>query len=181
MTNRLPDLQSIAQEVRKHGLAVEPSELHGALCGWLAGGGQNDASWIARVMATPDIADEGSDSDLGKLRAVTAAQLTGGDLELELLLADEEASLEARSGSLFAWCRGFLAGFGLAAGAEPPLSEDSNEALNDLARFAASAPQADGDSEDEQALVEIHEFVRVTALLLYSDCVLAARHRRSFN
>jgi len=178
VTKRLPDLQRIAQEVRAQGLAIEPSELHGALCGWLAGGGCNDAAWIARVLATPDLPDERPGSDLARLRALTAAQFSDGGLELDLLLADDDASLEARSGSLFAWCRGFLGGFGLATGAESLLNEEGREALNDLARFAAAEPQADGDLEDEQALIEIHEFVRMTALLFYGDCVLAVRHRR---
>ena len=63
----------------------------------------------------------------------------------------------------------------------PPLSEEAGEALTDLARLAAASPQDDGDEEDEQALVEIEEFVRVAALLLHGDCVLAARHRQQFN
>ena len=46
---------------------------------------------------------------------------------------------------------------------------------------AAATPQDDGDDEDEQALAEIEEFVRVAALLLHGDCVLAARHRQQFN
>jgi hypothetical protein len=89
--------------------------------------------------------------------------------------------LGERSGALFDWCRGFLGGFGLAAGQAPPLSEEASEALADLAKLAAATPQDDGDEEDEQALAEIEEFVRVAALLLHGDCVLAPRHRQQFN
>jgi uncharacterized protein len=49
------------------------------------------------------------------------------------------------------------------------------------ARFAAAPPQEEGDQEDEDALAEIEEFVRVAALLLHGDCVLAARHRRGMH
>ena len=42
-----------------------------------------------------------------------------------------------------------------------------------------------GDPESARmalrALEEVAEFVRVAALLLHSDCVLAPRHRRSLN
>ena len=62
-------------------------------------------------------------------------------------------------------------------GERPPLSEDSAEALQDIARLAAATGQEDGDEEDEAALVEIEEFVRVAALLLHGDCVLGPRHR----
>ena len=54
----------------------------------------------------------------------------------------------------------------LAAGKDPPLSEEGGEALADLARLAAATPQEEGDQEDEDALVEIEEFVRVAVLLL---------------
>lgn len=163
------------------GLAVDPSELHGALCGWLAGGGRDSPDWIAGVMADATLPPESTGGAFARLRAATAAQLAGRDFELELLLAGDESSLAERSGSLFAWCRGFLGGFGLAVGEDPPLSEDSRESLADLARFAAAAAQDDGDEEDEQALVEIEEFVRVAVLLLHGDCVLGPNHRKQFN
>ena len=47
--------------------------------------------------------------------------------------------------------------------------------------MAAAQPQEEGDDEDEDALAEIEEFVRVAALLLHGDCVLAARHRQRLN
>ena len=131
------------------------------------------------MTADPDAPAPGS--VLERLREATVGQLEDRSFGFELLLPEEDASLSARSGALFAWCRGFLGGFGLAAGASPPLSEEGTEALADLARLAAATPQDDGDDEDEQALAEIEEFVRVAALLLHGDCVLAARHRQQFN
>ena len=47
--------------------------------------------------------------------------------------------------------------------------------------MAASDLAYDDPESDEQALEEVAEFVRVAALLLHSDCVLAPRHRRSLN
>ena len=67
------------------------------------------------------------------------------------------------------------------AGGDPKLSEEANEALGDIAKLAAAQPQEEGDDEDEDALAEIEEFVRVAALLLHGDCVLAARHRQRLN
>lgn len=179
--NTLPALDAIAAETRSVGLAVDPSELHGALCGWLAGGGVDDAGWVAKVMVDDTLPPEPQGSALEQLRTTSAAHFADRSFGLELLLADEAATLGDRSGSLFAWCRGFLGGFGLAAGSAPPLSEESTEALADIGKFAAATAQDDGDEEDEQALVEIEEFVRVSALLLYGDCVLGPGHRRQFN
>lgn len=179
--NQLPASQAVAAEAHAAGLAVEPAELHGALCGWLAGGGADEPTWIARVLADDALPPEPAGGALAQLRAATSAQLADRAFGLELLLADDDSSLGERSGSLFDWCRGFLGGFGLAAGASPPLSDESREALDDLAKFAAATAQDDGDEDDEQALVEIEEFVRVSALLLYGDCVLGPGHRRQFN
>ena len=181
MTERLPPLQDIAQEILSAGLAVAPSELHGALAGWLAGGGRDRPDWIGAVMADDALPPETAGSALARMRTATAAQLSDRDFDLQLLLPDDDTALAERSGGLFAWCRGFLGGFGLAAGKDPPLGEESREALADLARFAAATAQEDGDEEDEEALVEIEEFVRVAALLLYGDCVLAPEHRRQFH
>lgn len=181
MAQRLPPRQDIEHEVRAAGLGIDAVELHGALTGWLAGGGRDDTRWIAAVMADDSLAAETPDSALAQLRAATAAQLGGRDFELELLLPDEAEPLVVRSGALFAWCRGFLGGFGLAAGQEPPLSDESREALADIARFAAATAQEDGDEDDEDAMAELEEFVRVAALLLHGDCVLAPRHRQQFH
>ena len=174
-------MEEIALESQSAGLATDPSELHGGLCGWLAGGGRNAPDWIAAVMADESLPAEQTDSALARMRAATAAQLADRDFDLQLLLPGEETSLALRSGALFAWCRGFLGGFGLAAGREPPLSDEGRESLADLARFAAATAQDDGDEEDEEALAEIEEFVRVAALLLHGDCVLGPRHRQQFN
>ena len=181
MAERLPAMEEIALESQSAGLATDPSELHGGLCGWLAGGGRNAPDWIAAVMADESLPAEQTDSALARMRAATAAQLADRDFDLQLLLPGEETSLALRSAALFAWCRGFLGGFGLAAGREPPLSDEGRESLADLARFAAATAQDDGDEEDEEALAEIEEFVRVAALLLHGDCVLGPRHRQQFN
>jgi uncharacterized protein YgfB (UPF0149 family) len=177
----LPALAEVDAAVRQPGLAISPSELHGSLCGWLAGGGGAGPDWLAKVLAddaTPAVA---AGSTLDQLREVSAGQLEDRGFDFELLLPGDDAPLVMRSGALFDWCRGFLGGFGLAAGAAPELSDEGSEALADIARLAAATPQDDGDEEDEAALAEIEEFVRVAVLLIHGDCVLAPRHRQQFN
>ncbi|MGH8076287.1 MAG: UPF0149 family protein [Lysobacter sp.] len=176
----LPDLNAVEAEIRRLSLATTPSELHGALCGWLAGGGASIPAWPAQVLVDDTLAPPASGSPLDQLRIASAAQLADRSFTFTLLLPDSDASLAERSGALFDWCRGFLGAFGLAAGAKP-LSQEGTEALGDLAKLAGAQPQDDGDDEDEDALVEIEEFVRVAVLLLHGDCVLAAQHRQQLN
>ncbi|AVY65789.1 YecA family protein [Xanthomonas translucens pv. undulosa] len=178
----LPSADDVTQASQQLGLAASAAELHGALCGWLAGGGANLAAWPAAVLADAGIAMPRRGDVLDRLREASAAQLEDRDFAFDLVLADAGAPLSERADALFDWCRGFLGGFGLAAGAKPPLSEEGEESLQDLARLAqASTDDFDSGDEDEDALAEIEEFVRVAALLLHSDCVLGPRHRQRLN
>jgi uncharacterized protein YgfB (UPF0149 family) len=177
----LPALPEVDAACRALALAVSASELHGSLCGWLAGGGAAGPDWLAKVMVDDALPAPAADGALDGLRRASVAQFEDRDFGFALLVPREEASLAVRSGALFDWCRGFVGAFGLAAGAEPPLSEEGREALADLARLAAATAQEDGDEEDEDALVEIEEFVRVAVLLLHGDCALGPRHRGRLN
>ena len=179
MSDALPSLTDVKDSIQRLGLGTGAAELHGGLAGWLAGGGANGPGWLAAVLADAGVG--APDGSLEELRLATAAQMEDPAFAFELLLPESGAPLYERTLSLFEWCRGFLGGFGLAAGAEPPLSEEGREALADLARLAAASPQEDGDEEDERALAEIQEFVRVAVLLLHGDCALGPRHRQSLN
>ncbi|GAB3515518.1 UPF0149 family protein [Pseudoxanthomonas daejeonensis] len=177
-----PAPDEVAEASRTLGLGATVPELHGSLCGWLAGGGEDTAAWPARVLADAGVATPAPGSALDRLRKATAAQLGDGEFTFQLLLGADDMPLRERAQGLFDWCRSFLGGFGLAAGAQPPLSEEGAEALQDLARLAgASVEDIDEDDEDEDALSELEEFVRVAVLLLHGDCVLGPRHRRSLN
>lgn len=177
----LPSWSEVRTAIAQLALAQTPAELHGALCGWLAGGGDDTPDWLGQVMADTALPQPARDGALDHLRAASVDQLDDRGFGFELLLPDADVGLSERSGALFDWCRGFLGGFGLAAGSNPPLSDEGGEALSDIARLAAATPQDDGDDEDEEALAEIEEFVRVATLLIHGDCVLGPRHRQQFN
>lgn len=180
--SELPEVSAVQEESRRLGLAASPAELHGGLCGWLAGGGEDVPAWPARVLADDSLPTPAPDDALDRLRQVSVAQLNDRDFAFDLLLADPAAALAARADALFEWCRAFLGGFGLAARTRPTLSEEGDEALQDLARLAqASSADFDSADEDEAALAEIEEFVRVAALLLHGDCVLGPRYRQRLN
>jgi uncharacterized protein YgfB (UPF0149 family) len=178
----LPTLTDIVRDAQRLTPGVDACELHGALCGWLAGGGENAADWPARVLADPAMSTPERGSALDELRTATAAQLEDHELGFDLLLPDTGVTVGERANALFGWCRGFLGGFGLAAGAAQGLSAEGEEALRDLAKLAQAHTGPDEDMQgDEDALAEIEEYVRVAALLLHGDVALAARHRRGLN
>ena len=179
---QLPAHADVAAELNALEAGVDASELHGSLCGWLAGGGAHDGSgWFGAVMADPLLSAPEPGGMLDRLYRASVQQLESPDFDFELLMPDDERPVDERGDALLAWGRGFLGGFGLAAGESPPLSEESSEALADLARITANELSYEDPQADEEALGEVAEFVRVAVMLVHSDCVLGPRHRRKLN
>jgi uncharacterized protein YgfB (UPF0149 family) len=181
--HELPPHAEVVAELHTLAIGMDASELHGSLCGYLSGGGEPAArgDWINRMLADPEPVAIAPDSALDRMFTATAGLLEAPDFGFELLLPAAEEAVSERGEALLGWCRGFLGGFGLAAGAAPPLTEESRDALADLGRIAGSELSYEDPETDEEALEEVAEFVRVAALLLHSDCVLGPRHRRSLN
>ena len=139
--------------------------------------------WPARVLADDNLPLPSEDDPLSQLLQASVAQLEDRDFAFELLLSDA-SDTAAQADALFTWARAFLGGFGLGSGGRrPTLSEEGEEALNDLAKLAQASSEdfESGNDDDEDALAEIEEFIRVAVLLLHGDCVMAARHRQRLN
>jgi uncharacterized protein YgfB (UPF0149 family) len=176
----LPDPSDVALALRAAGAVVDPSELHGALCGFIAGGGRVRTDWLHRLQIEVD-EEPAPGTTLDDLRVVTVAQFEADDFGLQLLMPADDAPLPGRAEGLVAWCRGFLGGFGLAAPPPGVFSAESTEALQDLGRIAASESGEEDSETEEAALAELVEFARVAALLMHGDCVRGAQRRRRAN
>jgi uncharacterized protein YgfB (UPF0149 family) len=178
----LPTLDAVADEIVQWRMGIDAAELHGSLCGFLSGGGKLARhGWLTALALEAEGDALRPDGALDQLYCASCAQLADADLGFMLLLPDEDRSVDERAEALLGWCRGFLGGFGLSAGAEPALSPEAAEALEDLAKIAASRLSYDDPEGDEAALTEVAEFVRVAALLLHGDCVGSAPARRSLH
>ena len=154
-------------------LAVPASELHGWLCGFLAGGARvGRQSLIEALHMDADVTPTGRDQALlERLVTQSEAELADPELGFEPLLPADDRPLPERAEALVDWCRGFLGGFGL-AGAEThgKLSDEAQEILRDLSTIAASSFDFDDEGEDEDALIQVNEFVRMAAMLLFAEC-----------
>ena len=155
-------------------LGADASELHGSLCGFLAGGGTPGRQ---SLLAALELEGEGTvpsaqdQALLDRLLNQTRSDLADPELGFEPVLPADDRPLEERAEALVEWCRGFLGGFGLAgAGTHAKLSDEAQEILRDLTTIASSAFDFGDASEDEDALIEVHEFVRMGAMLLFTEC-----------
>lgn len=155
-------------------LGTEASELHGSLCGYLAGGGTlHGHSVLATLQVDGEATSPGPDDQalLDRLVRQCETELADPELGFEPLLPEDDRPLTERAEAMVDWCRGFLGGFGLGgASAHAQLSEEAQEVLRDLATIAASSFDFDREDEDEDALIEVQEFVRVAAMLLHTEC-----------
>ncbi|WP_210397154.1 UPF0149 family protein [Motiliproteus sediminis] len=170
----LPSFDALADLFVAQGALVSPSEVQGYLVGVLAAGQRLAAArWLevaAEQLGVDELIVDGLPETLEQLRSVTQTQLETQGFELQLLMPDDEADVSQRADSLGVWCHGFLAGYALAGGSmSANLGEDARDALEDFAQIAQIAVDPD-DSDSEGDFEEVYEYVRMAALLLFSEC-----------
>ena len=153
---------------------VDPSDLHGSLTGYLCAGGRADArDWFASLQLELDGAEAAAAlraAPLQQLFRECSDWLDDPDLRFEPLLPAADTPVDVRADALVEWCRGFLGGVGLAGAAEPAtMSADCAEILRDFGTIAGSHFEYADSEEDESALAEVIEFIRVGVLLLHTE------------
>ncbi|MDT8437484.1 MAG: UPF0149 family protein [Wenzhouxiangellaceae bacterium] len=147
---------------------VRIAETHGLVTGLVCGApDEADARLVEELLRLNPPPQAKPDLDVQLLDAVAGLkrELASSELDFQLLLPTDERSLDERTACLAHWTGGFLAGFG-ARGELPPRGE-AREAVGLLEQItrAGCDPEA-GDEQQESALTELSEFVRVAALLL---------------
>ena len=154
-------------------VAVTPSDLHGSLTGYLCAGaglGRGARDWLAALELESEPPGAAARKALDRLHDECASWLNDPELRFEPLLPSAESAVDARAGALVEWCRGFLGGFGLAGGMPSQgLSADAQEILHDFGAIAGSRFEYADSEEDENALAEVIEFIRVGVLLLHAE------------
>lgn len=169
------DIDALVMRLR---LGTQASELHGSLCGFLAGGGALAKGTVLASLQLDGEVSSPSAEDvavLDRLARQSESELIDSELGFELLLPADDRPLTERAEAMVDWCRGFLGGFGLAGtAAHARLSDEAQEILRDLGAVAASSFDFGEESEDEDALIDVHEFVRMAAMLLFAECNVRA-------
>lgn len=170
----LPDFEHTLAMTQGNLDATELAECHGVACGLLC---RQAASTFDAYMSLLGLLElvhapgEGLRATLEDLFTSSKEQLTDDNMGLTLWLPEDDEILEERTMALSHWCTGFLAGLG-GGGKETltTLSEDANDALNDLQQIAkAEVLDTDESEEDENAYVEIIEYVRIVVYMIHED------------
>lgn len=173
------DYAGVRRLIEASDLSPSPSEAQGILCGLIcAGDPRATETWLDQLLPSSgvlgaDLLAVEARAGLARLAGLTLEEIQGPDLGLNLLLPDDSGPLEERATAVYDWVRGFLYAFGILRLEEREMSGQVREILrdfSDLTRLDLS--DLDEGEENEVALTEITEFVRVAAMLLYQERVL---------
>ena len=172
MTDTRISHQELADTLARLQVGVSASDLHGSLTGYLCAGGSTTAdTWPEALELDTGALGAVQDSAFPLLFRHCREQLDDAELGFEPLLPGDDVALARRAEALVEWCRGFLGGVGLAGigSKREALSAEAREIVEDFGTIAASNFDYADEDEDETALSEVLEFVRVGVLLLYSE------------
>ena len=168
-------IADVARALAAAASAVHAAEAHGCLCGALClRPDYSLAEWLDEILPQP------ADAAAANEPFVTVFEETVGALarpamEFEPLLPDDAADLDERAAALAAWCQGFLYGFGASGtAARTTLPDTVAEVLGDLAQISqAGAVGAEEAEVEEEAYVELVEFVRAAVQVVYEELGVA--------
>ncbi|WP_218310054.1 UPF0149 family protein [Alteromonas antoniana] len=167
------DYDGVTNRLSQQGVKVDAAEIHGILCGMMAGGMSiTDQKWLDALSDTTNSGDpfnQEAEQLLTSLFNQTGQQLLEAEFALQLMLPDDKAPINDRGAALISWVQGFMLGFGLYQQDLMQCSDDVREALQDFADIARMEEPMTEDEESERALDEVIEYVKISALLCYSE------------
>jgi uncharacterized protein YgfB (UPF0149 family) len=151
------------------------AECHGFLCAQICITGNITQEMLTEYLlgdAADDTLIRECQTQVSELVIDISEQLSSPEIELQLLLPDEEMSLEIRGIALTEWCQGFLSGLdNIGLGSTEILSDASKELVDDLYKISRLKTE-DLDEYAEQGesdLMELIEYVRMGAILIYDE------------
>lgn len=172
------DHDTLDSALRRCGATWEAAPSHGLLCSRLAAAGSAAGRpWFAQVLE--GVPDENAlrrecESMLDVVFSSSYQQLAERQSDFALLLPDDATPVEQRTATLARWCEGFL--HGLVSGQrddrvrEKLASEPLADIIKDLLQITRAEVDPDDDEEaNEQAFVELVEYVRVGTQLAYEE------------
>lgn len=179
-----PDIPQLEDLLFNVDAAVGAIESHGTLCGMLCAQGATEASqWMLCVLGEREESSkvlQQTGKKLLQIHKISVEQMNDIDADFELMLPDDDESLETRVEALGIWCQGFV--YGLAVGGikeDTVLPEDSKELITDILEISRAGYVADNEAElatdeedteeDEVAFMEVCEYVRMGILLIYEE------------
>ena len=173
MNSQTQTYEKLTALLERHNILVNAAEIQGIFCGMLGGGMSLECREWQEAIA--DFINQGEtlpaeiQEQFNQLYDSTCQQLIESDFALVLCLPDDAAPINDRGQALLSWVQGFMLGFGLHQDDLTNCSDDFKEGLEDFAEIARMDEEMIENEESEQALFEVLEYVRVTAMLCFNE------------
>jgi yecA family protein len=179
--SQFPEITELEELLYRIDATMGAADAHGALCGMLCARGTIELSeWVDHVIGEQEQGNELLHDvvhKLSELHQSTLEMMNDVTGNFKLLLLDDDDPLPERVEALAAWCQGFI--YGLAAGGiqeGSELPEDTAELLKDMIEISRAGHDVDDTgveesdvNDDEEAYMEIEEYVRMGVLLVYEE------------
>jgi uncharacterized protein YgfB (UPF0149 family) len=158
------------------------ADVHGILCGRIAGGQRLEgAGFKQAMMESLGCEEEIVDNLLEPLHELYRNSLDrfgDGLLAFQPLLPADDAELSARVSALGEWCRGFISGLGDAGlSNETPISDEVAGTLEDIMAITHAGFDHDVAEDDEKDFMELTEYVRVAVIMIHAELSGSGHHQ----
>jgi uncharacterized protein YgfB (UPF0149 family) len=181
--NNAMDFASLQAILTSEDVKCHASEIHGVLTGLICAGFEFENQGYVAMLHDLFNESDGFPTAVKKALKQVYSELWASILDdsysFTLLLPDDDDSMAERGHALSVWVQGFNLGFGLEHKDSPIVSEEVKEVLTDFSEIANLSDEMEEDEDTEQAYFEISEYVRISALLCFSE--LATPPNRASN
>lgn len=167
------DFASAQANITTENIKAHASEVHGVLTGLICSGFLfEDQGYVAMLN---DLFNNGEGfparvkSTVKQMFNELWTDILDDTYSFQLMLPDDDDSLVERGHALGVWVQGFNLGFGLQQKDTPVASAEIKEVLIDFAEISNLSDEMEEDEDSEQAYFEISEYVRISALLCFSE------------
>lgn len=164
--------------LRRAGSNWSAAQAHGLLCSRLAVmGAEGGPDWLGQILqdSDPGTVEHGESIALmDDIYSITYEQLAARQSEFGLLLPVDSAAPDIVTSALAEWCEGFLHGLVSDVRADDLKQKLATDPLDDIIKDMLQITRAEvdadeGDDENEEALTELVEYLRVAAQLVYEE------------
>jgi len=167
------DFASVQAIITTESVPLHAAEMHGVLTGLVCAGFSFEShDYLAMIT---DLFNNGENLPI-KVKNIVKLMFSDiwnnildDSFSFQLMLPDDDDSIAERGHALSVWVQGFNLGFGLHQKDTAIVSEDVKEVLSDFAEIANLSDEMEEDEDNEQAYFEIAEYVRISALLCFTE------------
>ncbi len=176
-----PSFETVSQTLAPFDPPIGAAYLHGLWCGLIVGEQYcKPQDWLDLAWNSTDVWEGLSPQTqrvLLQLAEQTIVALTTFDFGFELLLPNDEVSLQLRANAVNEWCLGFVLGLQNQTYQHTLLTGDGAQALADLTKICEMDFGIIECEEEEQSYMEIVEFVRIAVLTIHQNFLENTRSR----